>query len=401
MELDQRQTLILAILVLFLGRWLNRHVAALREWNIPEPVTGGVVASVAFGILYLVAGSQVSFTLDWRDGLLIVFFTTIGLSADIRMLAAGGSMLAILTVVAVANLWIQNGVGIGIADLFGANPATGLLAGSIGLSGGHGTAIAWAPVLQSTFDLPNALEIGTAAATFGLVAGGVFGGPLGHYLIRRHRLVPLEAGPTSVGFTYAEEPRLKLDVDGMLQTLLVIAIAIGLGTQLNRLVAGWGLKLPEFVTALFAGIALANIVPRLFPRLPWPTGTPPLALVADVALGLFLSMSLMSLQLWTLLHVAGPLFAILIVQIVVCGLLMAWVVFRLLGKDYDAAISTSGYFGLALGATPTAIAVMTAITKAHGASPRSFVVVPLVGAFFVDIANAITIQTIIRLLGAP
>jgi ESS family glutamate:Na+ symporter len=398
-ELDQRQTLILAILVLFLGRWLNRHVAPLREWNIPEPVTGGVIASVAFGALYLVAGTQVSFTLDWRDGLLVVFFTTIGLSADVRMLVAGGAALGVLTVVAVVNLWIQDGIGIALAYLLGANPATGLLAGSVGLSGGHGTAIAWAPTLKSMFELPNALEMGTAAATFGLVAGGVLGGPLGRFLVRRHRLEPATAGHTSVGFTYAEEGNLKLDVDGMLHTLLVIAIAVVIGTQLNRLVAGWGFKLPEFVTALFAGIVLANVVPRLFPRLPWPTGTPPLALVADISLGLFLAMSLMSLQLWTLLDVAGPLLAILVVQTVVCWVLLAWVVFRLLGSTYDAAISTSGYFGLSLGATPTAIAVMTAITKAHGASPRSFIVVPLVGAVFVDIANAITIQTIIGLMG--
>ncbi len=399
MELDQRQTFILAILVLFLGRWLNRHVPPLREWNIPEPVTGGVVASVGFGVLFLLAGTQVSFTLDWRDGLLIVFFTTIGLSANVRMLAAGGMTLAVLTLVAVVNLWMQNGIGISLATVLGANPATGLLAGSIGLSGGHGTAIAWAPSLNSMFDLPNAMEIGTAAATFGLVAGGVLGGPFGRFLIRRHRLEPAAAEHTSVGFAYADEGKLKLDVDGMLQTLLVIAIAVTIGGQLNSLITGWGLKLPEFVTALLAGIVLANVVPRLFPRLPWPTGTPPLALAADISLGLFLAMSLMSLQLWTLLEVAGPLLAILIAQTVVCWTVLAWVVFRLLGGTYDAAVSTSGYFGLALGATPTAIAVMTAITKAHGASPRSFIVVPLVGAFFVDIANAITIQTIIGLMG--
>jgi glutamate:Na+ symporter, ESS family len=399
LELNQRQTFILAILVLFLGRWLNRRVALLREWNIPEPVTGGVVASIAFGVLYLAGNAAVSFTLDWRDGLLIVFFTTIGLSADIRTLAAGGTMLVVLTLVAIANLWLQNGVGIAVAELLGANPAIGLLAGSIGFSGGHGTAIAWAPTLQSTFNLSGALEIGTAVATFGLVAGGVLGGPLGRFLIRRHRLEPGSASPTSVGFAYAEEGRLKLDVNGMLQTLLVIAIAVGIGSQFNRLLADWGFRLPEFVTALFAGIVLANIVPRLLPGLAWPTGTPPLALVADLSLGLFLSMSLMSLQLWTLLHVAGPLLAILIAQVAVCWGLLAWVVFRLLGRTYDAAVSTSGYFGLAMGATPTAIAVMTAITKAHGASPRSFVIVPLVGAFFVDIANAITIQTIVGLMG--
>jgi ESS family glutamate:Na+ symporter len=203
-------------------------------------------------------------------------------------------------------------------------------------------------------------------------------------------LKPTGDAHPSVGFTYAEEPRLKLDVDGMLNTLLVIAIAVGIGTHLNALCAGLGLRLPQFVTAIFAGIVLANTVPHLFPKLPWPTGTAPLALMADLALGLFLAMSL-----WTLLDVAGPLLLILAAQVIVGWGLMVLVVYRLLGRGYDAAVSTSGYFGLALGATPTAIAVMTAITKVHGASPRSFIVVPLVGAFFVDIANAVTIQTFV------
>ena len=282
--------------------------------------------------LYLVAGTQVSFTLDWRDGLLIVFFTTIGLSANVRMLVAGGRHARRADDrrgrQPVDPGWRRHCASRICSERI---PQPDCWRDRVGLSGGHGTAIAWAATLKSTFDLPNALEIGTAAATFGLVAGGILGGPLGRFLIRRHRLEPTTAGQTSVGFAYAEEGKLKLDVDGMLHTLLVIAIAIGIGTQLNRLVAGWGFKLPEFVTALFAGIVLANVVPRLFPRLPWPTGTPPLAFVADLSLGLFLAMSLMSLQLWTLLEVAGPLLAILIVQTAVCWVLLAWVVFRLLG----------------------------------------------------------------------
>ncbi len=394
-DLNQRQTLILAILELFLGRWLNRHVGRLRDWNIPEPVTGGLVASLVFGLVWIALDVQVTFTMDARDILLIVFFTTIGLSANVRLLAAGGRMLAILTLVAVVNLALQTGLGVALATLMGANVAMGVLGGSVGLSGGHGTAIAWAPTLAEKFGLPNAMEIGIAAATFGLVAGGILGGPLGRYLIRRHHLKPAGDAHTSVGFTYAEEARLKLDVDGMLNTLLVIAIAVGIGTHLNALGAGLGLRLPQFVTALFAGIVLANTVPHLFPKLPWPTGTAPLALVADLALGLFLAMSLMSLQLWTLLDVAGPLLVILAAQAVIGWGLMVLVVYRLLGRGYDAAVSTAGYFGLALGATPTAVAVMTAITKVHGASPRSFIVVPLVGAFFVDIANAVTIQTFV------
>jgi ESS family glutamate:Na+ symporter len=167
---------------------------------------------------------------------------------------------------------------------------------------------------------------------------------------------------------------------------------------LNDLFAGWGFRLPQFVTALFAGIVLSNTIPRLVPKLHWPTGSPPLALIADVALGLFLAMSLMSLHLRSLLEVAGPLLAILGAQIVVCWCLMAFVVFRIIGRDYDAAVMAAGFLGLALGATPTAIAIMIAVTKSHGASPRSFIIVPLVGAFFIDIANAITLQTFVTLL---
>jgi ESS family glutamate:Na+ symporter len=394
MELDQRQTLILAILVLFVGRWLNRHIAPLRDWNIPEPVTGGLVASFLFGVLYFAFRLQVTFTMDTRDLLLIVFFTTIGLSANLKMLVAGGWMLVILTTVAVVNNVIQNLIGVGVARLLGASSGFGLLAGSAALAGGHGTVIAWAP----TIGVPHAMEIGTAAATFGLVAGGVLGGPLARYLITRHRLVADAGSSLMVGSTYSEESRLKLDATGVLNAILVIAIAIGLGGRLNELLAGWGLKLPQFVTALFAGIVLSNTIPHLLPKLHWPTGSPSLALVADVALGLFLAMSLMSLQLWTLLEMAGPLLAILAAQIAACWLLMGWLVFRLLGRSYDAAVMSSGFFGLALGATPTAIATMTAVTKVHGASPRSFIVVPLVGAFFVDIANSVTLQTFLTFL---
>lgn len=398
MEFDQRQTLILAILVLFAGRWINRHIAPLRDWNIPEPVTGGLLASLAFGVLHFASDLQVTFTMGARDILLIVFFTTIGLSANVRMLASGGSALVILTLVAAANNAVQNLVGVAVAQLLGVPPGVGLLAGSAALAGGHGTVIAWAPTIAEALSVPSALEIGTAAATFGLVAGGVLGGPLAHFLIRRHGLAADPATHLTVGATYAEESRLKLDTTGILNAILVIAIAIGLGNRLNIILAGWGLKLPDFVTALFAGIVLSNTIPNLFPQLHWPTGSPPLALVADVALGLFLAMSLMSLQLWTLLAIAGPLLAILAAQIAVCWALMAWLVFRLLGRGYDAAVMSSGMLGLSLGATPTAIATMTAVTKQHGASPRAFIIVPLVGAFFVDIANSVTLQTFLTFL---
>jgi len=378
---------------------VNGRIPWLREYGIPEPVTGGLIASTVLTLLVMATGTEIKFDLAARDTLLIVFFTTVGLSANLRLLAMGGVMLAVLTLVAVANLAVQNGVGVGLAALMGYQPAQGLLAGSAALSGGHGTVLAWAPIINEKFGVPAAAAIGAAAATFGLIAGGVLGGPLGHRLITRHRLSGKNAEALTVGVSYDQESQPKLDANGVLTTFLVIAIAIAVSDELNNLLEKFGLTLPKFVTALFCGMVLSNTVPRLFPRLGWPTGSPPLALVADVALGLFLAMSLMTLNLAALAAVALPLLVVLAAQTMVAWLLVSHVVFRLLGSTYDAAVTSSGYFGLAMGATPTAIAIMTATTKKYGASPRSFLVVPLVGAFFVDIANAIVLQTFVKLLG--
>ena len=308
-------------------------------------------------------------------------------------------MLVVLTLVALVNLIMQNSVGVGLATLLGYQPAAGLLAGSAALSGGHGTVLAWGPIIGEQFGVPGASAMGAAAATFGLIAGGVLGGPLGHRLIARNALSGKDAEELTVGVRYEQEAKPKLDANGVLTTLLVIAIAIAASDELNDLLGKIGFTLPKFVTALFSGMVLSNTIPRLFPRLGWPTGSPPLALIADVALGLFLAMSLMTLNLASLAGVALPLFVILAAQVIVCWLLVSQVVFRLLGGTYDAAVTSSGYFGLAMGATPTAIAIMTATTKKYGASPRSFLVVPLVGAFFVDIANAIVLQTFVKVLG--
>jgi ESS family glutamate:Na+ symporter len=397
--LDNHHTLILAILVLFLGRWVNGRIHWLREYGIPEPVTGGLIASTALTLLIAAAGVDVKFDLSARDALLIVFFTTVGLSANLRLLAMGGVMLVVLTLVAVTNLVVQNGVGVGLASLMGYPPAVGLLAGSAALSGGHGTVLAWGPILSEKFGVQSASAMGAAAATFGLIAGGLLGGPLGHRLIARHRLSGKDAEELTVGVSYDQELKPKLDANGVLTTLLVIAIAIAVSDELNDLLALAGVTLPKFVTALFSGMVLSNTIPRLSPKLGWPTGSPPLALVADISLGLFLAMSLMTLNLASLGGVALPLFVILAMQVVVCWLLVSQVVFRLLGGTYDAAVTSSGYFGLAMGATPTAIAIMTATTKKYGASPRSFLVVPLVGAFFVDIANAVVLQSFVKVLG--
>ena len=236
-----------------------------------------------------------------------------------------------------------------------------------------------------------------ACATFGLIFGGLIGGPVAHFLVWKYKLTSAEEGELTVGFRYKEHE--IIDVDGILQVLLVVAIAIGLGVQLNNLLEMLGLMLPDFVACLFAGILLTNTVPRVMPRYRWPTGSRSLALVSDLSLGLFLSMSLMSLQLWMLADLAGPMLLLLLVQVILIVSYTVFIVFRVLGSNYEAAVMCSGYAGLALGATPTAIANMTAVTKSLGPAPRAFVVVPLVGAFFIDLANALVINLLLHWFG--
>jgi len=393
MELDIRQTIILAILVLFLGKLLTKKVNFLREYNIPEPVSGGLVASFVFLFIYLAFGVAVEFDLSARDTMLIIFFTTVGLSARFSDLLSGGKPLVILLILAVGYLFLQNFVGIGVASLTGLPEAVGLVSGSVSLSGGHGTTIAWGPIFAEKFGIENAMEIGIACATFGLVLGGCIGGPLANWLITRYGLSSTEDVPLTVGKEHDKIE--KVDYDGMLHSFLAICLAIGGGIHLNKLFAMIEIQLPDFVPCLLAGIILTNIIPYAAPKWRWPSNTPSLALIADFCLGLFLAQSLMSLQLWSLADLAGPILLLLLAQVVVVVLFTSLIVFRLMGSNYDAAVMSAGYAGLALGATPTAIANMTAVTQKFGASTRAFIVVPLVGAFFIDIANAIIIQTLI------
>ena len=288
---------------------------------------------------------------------------------------------------------IQNLVGVGVAWAFGGKPVVGVLAGSVSFSGGHGTAIAWAPTFAEQYGISRAMEIALAAATFGLIAGGLVGGPIARFLVWRNKLTSEEGGELTVGFRYKEHE--IIGVDGILKVLLVIAIAVGLGTHLNELFRMWGIRLPDFVTCLFAGILLTNTQPRY----DWPSGTRSLALVSDVSLGLFLAMSLMSLKLWMIANLAGPMLVLVVAQVVAISCYSIFVVFRVLGSSYEAAVICSGYAGLALGATPTAIANMTAVTKSLGPAPRAFIVVPLVGAFFIDLTNAMVINLMRAIFG--
>jgi ESS family glutamate:Na+ symporter len=398
-QLDPRQTIIVAILVLYLGKYLTSRIKFLQDFNIPSAVSGGVLASLVFGLCFVLFKFQINFDLQGRDTFLIIFFSTIGLSSRIKTLFQGGKPLLILLTGALIYLFIQNLTGVSVAALLGLKLPIGLLSGTISLTGGHGTVVAWSSIFKDIHDIPNASEIGVASATFGLVMGGVIGGPVAKFLIIKNRLKAKDYEENlTVGIKH-DQRHVQIDYDTMVNSILVIAITIGLGSQINNLISLSGLKLPLFVTCILAGIFLTNTVPFLFKRFPWPTDTPCLALISDVSLGLFLAVSLMSLQLWTLVDIAGPITVILLVQTLVLIAYTVFLLFPAMGKNYDAAVCSAGYLGLSLGATPTAIANMTAVTRQMGASPQSFIIVPLVGAFFIDIANAFIIQHFLSVIG--
>lgn len=386
--------------MLYFGKLINAKINFLREFNIPEPVTGGLIASILFGLIYAIFNLQFEFALDVRNELLIAFFTTIGLSSRFETLLKGGVQLGILLVLAVIYLSIQNGTGVLVATLAGFDQLIGVIGGSVSLSGGHGTAIAWTPIFRDDHSIALAGEIGIACATFGLILGGLLGGPLAKFLVHRHKLEATSEALPTVGVEH-ETKMIPIAYDSMLRAIFVIFLAIGIGINIDLGLKQMGVQLPTFVSCLFAGILLTNLGPALFPYLnmPKPEQSRSLALVSEISLGLFLAISLMSLELWTLADLGLAILMMLIAQVVVVMLWSGIVVFRAMGANYDAAVMSAGYVGLALGATPTAIANMTAVTKLYGASPRAFIIVPLIGAFFIDLANAVVIQLYVGWFG--
>ena len=389
----------IAIMVLAAGKLLHRRLRVLRSFNIPEPVASGLLVSLLVGGLHAVSGLELGFNLAVRDFLLLYFFAGIGLNADIRTLRAGGWPLLILLAATVVYIAIQNFTGVAMASLLGLDPLVGLLTGSVSLVGGHGTAIAWGPRFAELHGVQSAVEIGTASATFGLILSALMGGPLARILIRRLPAPEQQASPEDLRDPMAETARPGPPITSfqLLATLFWLNMCLGLGQLLYGALEALGRSLPLFVCALFAGILLTNTVPRLAP-IPWPAHSTALAVVSDVALGVFLAMSLMSLQLWTLQGLGGPLLLILAVQFLVAFAYALVVVFRLMGRDYQAAVLCAGFGGFALGATPTAMANMAAVTQRYTPAPKAFLILPLVSGFFVDISNSLIIQRFINWL---
>ncbi|TCB66904.1 sodium/glutamate symporter [Acinetobacter sp. ANC 4178] len=401
-------TLIAAVIVLLLGRFLVNHIDFLRRYNIPEPVAGGLVAAVLSLVVYNIWGFSISTSSELQTSFMLIFFASIGLSANFSKLKEGGMGLVIFLIAVASFIVLQNFVGISLATLLGIDPLIGLIAGSITLTGGHGTAGAWGEILEVEHGIQGALALGMASATFGLIIGGLIGGPLAKMLINRYQLAEANTNAQiekrdhtpmtdkeaeeSAPFEYPHQVRL-ITADNAITTLGMFAACLAFADFMTGFSKGTWFELPTFVWTLGGGVILRNILESVFKVNIFDRA---IDVFGNASLSLYLAMALLSLKLWQLADLAGPLVVILGAQTITMALYAAFVTFRVMGKNYDAAVLSAGHCGFGMGATPTAVANMQAITNMYGASHKAFLIVPLCGAFFVDLINATVIQIILK-----
>ena len=400
--LNGYHTLIAATLVLLLGRLLVKKIKFLQDFNIPEAVAGGLIAAAIIFSIYHWAGISFQFEKSLQNAFMLVFFSSIGLSADFSRLKQGGIPLVIFLVVVSVLIFIQNAVGVSLASMFGLDPKIGLITGSITLTGGHGTGAAWAETFTKQYGLPGVMEMAMASATFGLVAGGLIGGPVARRLVnnmKRGKKAYTKKVDTSAdqydGETFEEKDHVRfITASSTIETMALFAACLAFSSVMAANFSDLGL--PQFVWALGFGVLLRNVLTKVFK---FDMFDRAIDVFGNASLSLFLAMALMSIKLWELAGLAGPMLIILLVQTLVMILYGYFITFRVMGKDYDAAILTAGHCGFGLGATPTAVANMQSVTETFGPSHKAFLIVPLVGAFFVDLINLGAITWFIKFLG--
>jgi len=405
MKLDLIQTVAFAGLALFLGYGLRRAIPPLARLNVPAPVIGGLIVSVAILVARTRGLPLPQFDTTLQKPLMIAFFTSIGFAASLKLLRVGGPQVAVFLAIGSVFAVMQNVVGAGVATLFGLPPLFGVLAGSVTLTGGPATGLAFAPLFASA-GVGNAAEIAIATAMAGIVLGGLVGGPIATWFIERYRVRgPRRAAgappPEAIDIQpadpapHAESEDESADAYDALKTLVIVLAAMWVGEWISALIGAAGLTLPAYIGAMVAAAAIRGLDDY--------TGWFGLShrtidTLGAIALSLFLVMALMTLDLTQLAGLALPLVAILVVQLVIVAL-ACWPVFRLMGRDYDAAVMSGGFVGFMLGTTANAMAVMRTLVERFGSAPRAFLVAPLVGTFFIDFTNALIITVFLNLFG--
>lgn len=412
LELNFYSTFICIMLVLILGRVITKYSKFLKNYDIPEPVTGGIIVAFILFLSSYYANFTIKFAEDIKTPLLLAFYATVGLSADFNSIKKGGSLLITFAIAVFVLLIVQNGIGVAVMKAMGENPLIGLLGGSITLSGGHGTGAAWGATFQaSPYNFSQATDIAMACATYGLIAGGLIGGPMANYLVKKFNLKSdeIESSETSSDEAFTSPQKVRLITsDSFITSLSLIALALVIGNLIDYIcnalnvatgnknsVLGFLDSMPTFVWCLFAGIIIRNgfsslNIHKVFDR--------EVGVIGNVALSLFLAMSIMTLNIVELIKLAVPISVLLIIQTIVIIVYVRYVTFVICGKNYAAACLVAGHCGFGMGATPTAIANLQAVTNHFGPCKIAFIVVPIMGGFLVDIVNAIIINGFVKFL---
>ncbi|HDK7155186.1 TPA: sodium/glutamate symporter [Clostridium botulinum] len=390
LKIDMIQTTTLAIFFYYIGVFIKSKVSILEKFCIPAPVVGGLI----FAILNLIFTESgfISISLDTtlQKPFMLAFFTTIGLGASFKMIKQGGLHVIMFFIAALLLVISQDVLGVVMAKFIGEDPLLGLIVGSVTMTGGHGTGATFGALFESEYGLVGASTTAMAAATFGLVCGSLIGGPIAKNLISKNNLKNNSDEFFETNSDDCEEVSYKT----LFNTFSLIFISMGLGSILEMFFTNLGIVLPSYIDAMIVAAIILNIGEQTNK---WKINSKCADIIGSMSLNVFLSMALISLKLWELKSTAGPLLILLIGQAVLIFIFAYFITFRLMGKDYDAAVMSSGHCGFGMGATPNGIANMEAITSKYGASPKAFFILPVVGAFLIDFSNSLVITLFVNL----
>jgi ESS family glutamate:Na+ symporter len=392
-QLDMYQTIAVAVVVLMLGKFLKERVSLLERFCIPAPVIGGVIFAIFTCLCYVTGIAEFSFDDILKEVCMVFFFTSVGFQANLKVLKSGGKSLIVFLGLVIALILCQNFIAIGLAKLLHISPLVGLCTGSIPMIGGHGTAGAFGPVLED-FGVKGASTLCTAAATFGLIAGSVMGGPVGKRLIEKKNLLDTVIAEDD-SLLIEDEKKHERHASMYPSAVFQLIIAIGIGTIISKLLSLTGMTFPIYIGAMIAAACMRNIGEY--------SGKFTIYMgeindIGGISLSLFLGIAMITLKLWQLADLALPLITLLAGQTILMFLYTYIVVFNVMGRDYDAAVLSSGVCGFGMGATPNAMANMQAVCEKYAPSVKAFLLVPLVGSLFADFLNSLAITFFINIL---
>ena len=392
-QIDMYQTLALSVVVLMLGQFLKQKINFLEKFCIPSPVVGGLIFSVLTCILYSTGVVEFTFDDTLREVCMVFFFTSVGFQANLKVLKSGGKALAIFLGLVIDLIFMQNLLAVGVSHLIGLDSLVGLCTGSIPMVGGHGTAGAFGPVLED-FNVQGATTICTAAATFGLVAGSLIGGPIGKRLIeKKHLLDTIVTEDDSL--LIEEEKKHERHSNMYAAAVFQLILAVGLGTIFSELLTKTGLTFPIYIGAMIVAAIVRN-VGEYSGKFDIYMGE--INNLGGICLSLFLGIAMITLKLWQLAELALPLMILLGAQLLLIFLYTYFVVFRVMGKDYDAAVLAAGTCGFGMGATPNAMANMQVLCDRYAPSVKAYLLVPLIGSLFADFINSLVITLFINII---